>query len=414
MNRLPPRRALLGHRRFTTGFGAFDEGWPRAGVPRRARTVASSTTSAASQSRGAFAGDVAETGVHQGELRVSAGSGTAPSTVRRLQPALPGHVRRLLAFPTSTVHPYADLPALLEPGDLVVVNDAATLPASLTGQTAAGEAIEVRLAGRRADGDWETVAFGAGDWRTDTDLRPNPPSLRTGDALRFGPLVATVVAVPHARRPTLRFVATDDDFWRLLYAVGRPVQYRHLPAALDVWDVQTPFSGPPWAVEPPSAGLALTLDVLAGLRARGVDVATITEAAGLSATGDAALDAALPFAERYAVPAATWAKVQACRGRVIAVGTSVVRALETVARTGELAGWTTLKLSAANLVRVVSGLVSGVHAPGTSHLGLIEAMLAGNGLPEWSEMGEEAAALGLRDHEFGDGVLILGTPHPGQ
>lgn len=336
----------------------------------------------------------------------------------------PGHHRRLLTFPDGELHPFEALPTLLAPGDLVVVNDAATLPASLAGHTQGGEPIEIRLSGRSGD-SWETIAFGPGDWRMDTDLRPAPPDLHVGDVLYFQnapqaphpdrahlcqELHALVVALPHPRRPVLKFLSDEDHFWRLLYAIGRPVQYRHLATDLDIWDAQTRYGGPPWAVEPPSAGMGLTTGTIAAMRAHDIAVASLTEAAGLSATADPALDASLPFPERYTVPPATWAQVQArigTRQRLVAVGTSVVRALETVARTGALSGVTSLRLSASNPTRVVNGLLSGVHADGTSHRDLLDAVLLGNGLPAWPEMHRRAAALGLRDHEFGDGVLLL-------
>ncbi|MDP2308025.1 MAG: S-adenosylmethionine:tRNA ribosyltransferase-isomerase [Pseudomonadota bacterium] len=322
----------------------------------------------------------------------------------------PGLARRLLTFPALELHPFGALPRLLAPGDLLVVNDAATLPASLSG-TVRGLPIELRLSGQRPDGAWETVAFGRGDWHVDTDLRAPPPALVVGDKVALGALTAVVLEVSHPRRPVVVLDAGAAAFWHALYQSGRPVQYRHLDDTLDVWDVQTPYAGPPWAVEPPSAGLGLTITLIGELRARGIEVVSLTEAAGLSATGDPDLDAALPFPERYAVPAATWEAVERARaGKVIAVGTSVVRALETVARTGVLAGVTDLHLSAANPVRVVGGLVTGVHAPGTSHHALLDAVLVGNGLDRAGlrALGERAAILGLRDHEFGDGVLMRG------
>ena len=338
---------------------------------------------------------------------------------RALRPARsPGHVRRLLTFPERALHRFEDLPDRLAPGDLLVVNDAATIPASLHGFSPAGLPLELRLSGQNLDGTWSAVALGAGDWRTDTDLRPAPPALSVGDQVRFvapgpagaGTLRAVIVQLADDRRPVLRFSAPEAELWSLLYRFGRPVQYRHLAVALDVWDVQLRFAGPPLAVEPPSGGLGLTLGLLGRLRARGVQVCAISEAAGLSATGDPTLDASLPFPERYIVPASTWAAVSDTRargGRVVAVGTSVVRALESVARTGRLDGVTALKLAALNPVQVVDGLLSGVHAPGTSHYALLDAVLVGNGLPPWADLGESAAALDLHDHEFGDAVLIL-------
>ena len=181
-----------------------------------------------------------------------------------------------------------DLPGLLRPGDLVVVNDAATLPASLTGRAPSGAPIEARLAGREAGGRWQAVLFGAGDWRQRTEDRAPPPPIAPGDAIDFGGLRAVVAGVD-ARAPRLVALAFDlegDAFWRALYRAGRPVQYAHTRRALALWDVQTRYGSRPWAMEPPSAGFALTWELLLGLRHRGVALAGVTHAAGLSSTGD--------------------------------------------------------------------------------------------------------------------------------
>ncbi len=246
-----------------------------------------------------------------------------------------------------------DLRVLLREGDLLVVNDAATLPASLRGVTGAGVPVEVRLVGGEGDGCWRAALFGAGDWRQRTEDRPPPPILGAGEVLRFdgpgargrarrlgrpsGPLRATIASVD-ARSPRLvllRFAARGVALWRALYRAGRPVQYAHTARPLALWQVQTAYAARPWAVEAPSAGLALTWDLLLDLRRRGIALARVTHAAGLSSTGDGELDGRLPLAERYEVPAETVRAVAAARrrgGRVVAVGTTVVRALEGDAR----------------------------------------------------------------------------------
>lgn len=152
----------------------------------------------------------------------------------------------------------------LAPGDLVIANDAATLPASLRGQhVPTGEPIEVRLAGRRslAPDDvscFSAVVFGSGDFRTPTEHRPLPPTLLPGDRLTLGPLAATVVhLLGHPRLAALRFDGAPDAIWAGLARHGRPIQYAHVASPLALWDVWTAIAGPPVAFEPPSAGFAL-------------------------------------------------------------------------------------------------------------------------------------------------------------
>src|SRR5690606_33170897 len=130
-----------------------------------------------------------------------------------------------------------------------------------------------------------------------TEDRPAPPLLRRGDALVFGELAATVVG-SDPRSPRLleiRFDREGDALVHAIYREGKPVQYSHLEVDLDLWDVQTVYAARAWAMEMPSAGRPITLAMLEALRDRGVRVAALTHAAGLSATGDAHLDAALPL-----------------------------------------------------------------------------------------------------------------------
>jgi S-adenosylmethionine:tRNA ribosyltransferase-isomerase len=226
----------------------------------------------------------------------------------------------------------------LRPGDLMIANDAATLPASLRGEhVPSGGPVEVRLAGRRSLAPhnvrrFSAVVFGAGDYRTRTEDRPPAPPLKPGDRLVLGPLSATVERLlGHPRLVALRFDGPPDAIWAGLARHGRPIQYAHVPAPLALWDVWTPVAGPPVAFEPPSAGFALDWRALAALRNRGVAFGTLTHAAGLSSTGDAELDRRLPFDEPYRISPATAVAIRRARargGRVVAVGTTVVRALE--------------------------------------------------------------------------------------
>ena len=188
------------------------------------------------------------------------------------------------------------LPQLLAPGDVLVLNDAATIPGSLRAETLQGQELEVRLIVRDGPGEWTVALFGAGDWRTPTEHRPEPPPLAIGDQLVFpGPIRAELIAQRYgiARLVQLRFDAGPGVLSHTLFGRGRPVQYSYLARELEVAEVQTPYASAPWAVEMPSAGRPLSWRRLRALRHRGVEIASLTHAAGLSSTGDAELDARL-------------------------------------------------------------------------------------------------------------------------
>jgi len=313
----------------------------------------------------------------------------------------------------------------LRPGDLLVANDAATLPASLAGVHApTGSAIEVRLAGRRslavdAVHDFSAVVFGPGDHRTRTEDRALPPPLRPGDRLQLGPLAASVVrTLDHPRLVDLRFEGTPDAIWAGIARHGRPVQYAHLAQPLALWDVWTRVAALPVAFEPPSAGFMLDWQLLHALRERAIGFATLTHAAGLSSTGDAALDARLPFDEPYHLPEATVqaiADTQRSGGRIVALGTTVARALEHAAAQGRPLqagmGLATQRLGPSSRLRVVDVLLSGTHEPGSSHHALLQAFVD-DALLRRTDAALEAG--GYRTHEFGDSVLIEASREPGR
>lgn len=306
----------------------------------------------------------------------------------------------------------------LRPNDLVIANDAATLPASLTGvHQATGQQIEVRLAGRPSLNPidvsrFSAVVFGDGDFHTRTEDRRLPPPLTPGDTLLLGPLHATVEELlGHPRLVSLLFHGTPDEVWAGLASHGKPIQYSHMQTSLELWDVWTRIAGLPVAFEPPSAGFILDWELLSTIREHGANFTTVTHAAGISSTGDGQLDQLLPFDEPYHIPASTAKAVEIARqhgGRVIAVGTSVVRALEDAATTdGHLRsgdGMARGKIGPRTRLRVVDAILSGTHEPGTSHYELLRAFLEDSTLQRATE---ELTARGYRTHEFGDSVLIL-------
>lgn len=322
----------------------------------------------------------------------------------------------------------SDLPSLLEPGDLVVVNDAATLPASLPAKTSAGEPLEIRLVGARGDGAtprFTAALLGRGDHRTRTEDRPAPPSVAAGDFLHLtDALFARVVRVSSfsGRLVDLDFGVAGHGalgtVWQALYRVGRPVQYAHVPERLALWDVQNVWAGRPWAVEMPSAGRTLRGETILALRRRGIGVARITHAAGLSATGDPEIDRRLPLPERFEVSEETARAIMRTKqrgGRIVAIGTSVVRALESAARVSPrgsivaASGITDLRLGPDSPLRVADAILTGVHESDTSHFELLGAFARRATLDVALETAEREHLL---QHEFGDAWLVW-TPSRG-
>jgi S-adenosylmethionine:tRNA ribosyltransferase-isomerase len=179
---------------------------------------------------------------------------------------------------------------------------------------------------------------------------------------------------------------------------------------LFLWDVWTRIAANPIAFEPPSAGFAIDWRTLGAWRQRGIGFVTLTHAAGISSTGDSVLDLQLPFDEPYRIPEATAAAVNQAKSdgrRVIAVGTTVVRALvsagdaDGIVRAGE--GVASGRIGRQTRLRVVDAILTGVHQAGESHFELLQMFAEDATLRETSAF---AVMLGYRTHEFGDSMLI--------
>jgi S-adenosylmethionine:tRNA ribosyltransferase-isomerase len=307
------------------------------------------------------------------------------------------------------------LARMFSPGDVVIANDAATVPASLAGtHQASGAKIEIRLAGWLSSDDpsrFIAVAFGPGDHRTPTERRPPPPPLSPGDRLSLGRLAAVIDRLlDHPRLVALSFAGSRACILAGLAAHGRPIQYAHVPQALALWDMWTPIAARPVAFEPPSAGFAIDWRTLDAWRSRDIHFATVTHAAGISSTGDALLDLRLPFDEPYRIPQITASLITEAktRGRrVIAIGTTVVRALESAGDTdGSISsgrGIAQGRIGERTDLRVVDAILTGVHQPGESHFELLRAF-AGDAVLD--RLAEELSTHGYRGHEFGDSVLL--------
>jgi S-adenosylmethionine:tRNA ribosyltransferase-isomerase len=294
------------------------------------------------------------------------------------------------------------LPEFLEPGDLVVINTSATLPAAVptmnglelhfsTSLPAGLHLVELREPHGAA-----SVPFTGG--------APGQRLLLPG--------AAEVELLARWSGGNRLWVANVDlpsghDLVSYLHAEGHPIRYSHITRPWPLSAHQTTYGNEPGSAEMPSAGRAFTPEIFTALITRGVAVAPITLHTGVSSPeADEA-----PYPEPYRVLATTAALVNHTKsrgGRVIAVGTTVVRALETVADDTGMAhpgeGWTELVVTPARGVRVVDGLLTGWHEPRASHLALVETV-AGRDLLERSY----AAAVdnGYRWHEFGDLHLVL-------
>jgi S-adenosylmethionine:tRNA ribosyltransferase-isomerase len=332
------------------------------------------------------------------------------------------HVRLLLvdrATGAVAHHRFHELPWLLEPGDLLVANDSRTLPASLLGRTSKGAPLEVRLAARDGVGErWAALVLGVPAGGGDpalvpTDARPPAPALAPGERLEFaGGLGATVLGRHEEAGPLvwLAFDLAGERLAQALHRAGRPVRYAYVPRPWPLHQYQTLFAAGPGSAEMPSAGRPFTLQTLRDLRARGIGLATISLHAGLSTYGDPATDRRYVPAEPYLVPEATAAAVAATRaagGRVVAVGTTVVRTLETAAagdgvRAG--AGVTRLRIAPGHRLAAVDGLLTGLHEPEASHLDLLGAFLD---RPALERAYAAALGSGYLWHEFGDVCLLL-------
>jgi S-adenosylmethionine:tRNA ribosyltransferase-isomerase len=330
------------------------------------------------------------------------------------RPRARGETERLLVI-DPTEDAFADyridaLSQFFKAGDALVLNDAATLPGSLR----AAPDLELRLMSEFEDGTWLALCFGRGDYRMPTEERGSPPLLAIGAQLGFGHgLSARVVRVDprSSRLVVIEFEQQGGQLWQALYRAAVPIQYAYVPAPLALWDVQNAYAARPWAFELPSAGKPLRFETLFRVAARGVTLASVTHAAGLSSTGDATLDARLPVAERFQLSQETANRLRAVQsngGRVIAVGTSVTRALEAASSSGVLRGGgpqrTELLLGAGSRLRTCGGLLTGLHEPGTSHFALLEAY-APRLLLERAF--RHAQRQGYLQHEFGDSCLIL-------
>jgi S-adenosylmethionine:tRNA ribosyltransferase-isomerase len=316
-------------------------------------------------------------------------------------PELRDQVRLLVARPDGMAHArFADIGAFLAPGDLVVVNTSATLAAAVDGTRRDGREVTIHFSTALDDGTWLVEV------RPAANATGPVPDASAGERITLPAGVIVALMEPRGRLWRAG-VGVEADVLDYLARHGRPVTYAYVKGRWPLDAYQTVFARDPGSAEMPSAGRPFTTGLVTQLVSAGVIVAPITLHTGVSSLEEGEP----PLPERYRVPRATARLVNLTRasgGRVVAVGTTVTRALETVAHVdgwvGPGSGWTDLVLGPNRPARVVDGLITGWHAPGASHLSLLEAVAG-------AELVAEAYQEALRHrylwHEFGDSCLLL-------
>lgn len=289
-----------------------------------------------------------------------------------------------------------------------------TLPSSFCGVVERTQAfIELRLAAFQGPDpahleNWMAISFGTGDWTQATEERGPAPFIHAGDRLVFGgdlgeDLSATILRVQEGRLLTIQF--QSSSLLKSLYRHGKPIQYAYHEKPLSIWDQQTLFSGPPISAEPPSASFQFTWHLIFQLQRKGVQLAHLLHSAGISSTGDPRLDRFLPLPEWYEISEETSALVQEAQRnhrRVVALGTTVPRALESATTEGQLvsgSGLATVKIVPGYQFQLVDALITGMHEPGSSHRQILDSLCPS----ELIQQGyAEAVCMGYREHEYGD------------
>jgi S-adenosylmethionine:tRNA ribosyltransferase-isomerase len=329
-------------------------------------------------------------------------------------------VRLLISrIDTDSIHHgrFGDLPRWLSPGDLLVVNTSGTLNAALAAATVTGERFELHLSTRLPGDFWVVEA-----------RRPGPVASQRAQDVRAGTtfelqdrgqltLLAPYPLAGALDAPSRLWMAAlylAEPVLSYLERFGRPIRYSYVPHTWPASMYQTVFAAEPGSAEMPSAGRPFTHELVTRLVSSGIQIAPL-----LLHTGVASLeDREPPYEEYFRVPSDTADRVNAARQagrRVIAVGTTVLRALETVTddrgRTFPGEGYTNLVITEERPVRAATGMITGFHEPRATHLAVVrQAIAAAGGATPSGHLNRayrEAREAGYLWHEFGDSHLIL-------
>lgn len=325
-----------------------------------------------------------------------------PESAIAQTPAEPRDSARLLIDGGPGAQPthghITDLPSLVGPGDVVVVNTTRVLPARLHLTKATGGAVEVLLLEpvEPTERRWEALV------RPSRKVAPGT-TLVAGDDLS----VTVDDDLGEGRRRVTLTLGEGADLLDALARHGTLPLPPYITTPLgDPERYQTTYATEPGSVAAPTAGLHLTPAVLDAIQAAGAVVKPVELVVGLGTFRPIATDtveAHTMHAERYRVPADTYAACEAA-SRVVAIGTTTVRALESAAATGELAGRTELFIHGARPFALVGALVTNFHQPRSSLLVLIDAFIG----PRWRDLYAEALREGYRFLSFGDAMFLQG------
>lgn len=290
-------------------------------------------------------------------------------------------------------HCFRELPGLLRAGDLLVVNDSATVPAAIAAVRTNGTGVALHVSTKIDERIW---------------MAEPRATVTSGEELLLpGGGSAVLIAPVEPEHPRLWYAWFDLPLpmYAYLERHAKPIQYAYLRQQFPLSDYQTIFAREPGSSEMPSAGRPFTTRVLTALRERGIDVATVTLHCGV-----ASFEAPeRPATERYAVRPDAADAVNGARRegrRIIAAGTTVVRALESAIHDDLLlpsSGWTDLIVDETRGVRAVDALLTGFHEMGATHQWMLRAFLEADTL---ASAYEEAVRAGYLQHEFGDMHLI--------
>ncbi|MBM7662655.1 S-adenosylmethionine:tRNA ribosyltransferase-isomerase [Bacillus mesophilus] len=301
-------------------------------------------------------------------------------------------------FTARTFHgEFQDLGEFLETGDVLVLNNSRTIPAVLKGKQGNRD-IEIRLSRKVNELQWEALLTG-GPYTGQNLLLPDNVKAKIIGNGSENPLVI------------LQFSVSGQDFYNFLYEYGEPIRYEYIKQPWSLDSYQTVYSSVPGSVEMPSAGRAFSWRLLNELRNKGVELAFVQLHAGLSYYGHDQWPDPSKHPERFHIPTEAADKINRAKRngkRVIAVGTTVVRTLETAGDdrgyVSEGSGVTHLYIHKETNIKVVDGLLTGLHEPEASHLDLLSAFVDREML---FKAYHHAIDRGYLWHEFGDMNLIL-------
>lgn len=283
----------------------------------------------------------------------------------------------------------------LQPGDLIILNNSRTIPAILKGKLNSLD-IEVRLARRISHDTWDALVV--------TDQK------NLSGKIEFTPELSATVIRDHYNSPlkTIKFSQKGVALYNIIYTIGEPIRYEYIEQPWDLNAYQTVFASHPGSVEMPSAGRAFSWELLFDLMDRGIQIDYVQLHTGLSYFLDDRLNITPEDNfEEYHVSERTMKRIFETKklgGRVIAVGTTVVRALESAARYGTLSGTTNLYINQDFPLTIANGIITGFHEPKASHLDMLSAFVTEQHL---LNAYDEAIRASYLWHEFGDMNLIL-------